>query len=601
MSAAQNRAKRVLLSAWRWSPWITLPIVCLFGLWASRTHARFMGLGVRYGSSGHALDLHATGIYEYRRLRESLRIGLTERVSESGLPVVSLQLERDVEHSLNDYLPGSGREYQQGLVQYSGGEFGAAEVRYRGDWFWHWAGLKKSWRVKVPSESPWRGMQRFNLITPKGWGVLEDELSFWLAREMGLIAPQSELVELSINGENRGIHTLVEQPGLQMLEAYGRPDACILWGEFVGRDLYTGLSPRLFEHPGLWKVKPKESPAVGSARAALRELCDLLAQPASAPNLAAIAQCIDVQAMGRYAAFRVLTQTRHIDENHNWRLCFDPVRSKLEPLVWDTMGWYKNWMPVPGKLPYWEPLYNELDDRLAMDHDYRRAMHAGLREFWESGLQERFFERYDELVSTMEASLHRDPALSFKLKYVSAQGVQGNQKIVRGAMQQMLGDLRRVYLEPEPDLKRSLIGQGHDHELWRLRLQGRFATQGVRFEWPVALESAPPAEVTVTMEAGMEMTVHVELIPLGANQYLLPWSLLGGLEFVPNPAAQSYRKRGTMQPRAYTLDVRIERVSAQVAEVQALLPTGVSVPISLEPRIPVSALNGQFNAVGSDR
>ncbi len=129
MSAAQNRAKRVLLSAWRWSPWITLPIVCLFGLWASRTHARFMGLGVRYGSSGHALDLHATGIYEYRRLRESLRIGLTERVSESGLPVVSLQLERDVEHSLNDYLPGSGREYQQGLVQYSGGEFGAAEVR----------------------------------------------------------------------------------------------------------------------------------------------------------------------------------------------------------------------------------------------------------------------------------------------------------------------------------------------------------------------------------------------------------------------------------------------------------------------------------------
>lgn len=559
-----------------------------------------MGLGVRYGSSAHALDLRATGTYEYQRLKQSLRIGVSEERSQSQLPVVELELQGDLEDRLNAYLPSSGRDYQDGLLGYADGESGAAKLRYRGDWFWHWAGLKKSWRVKVPGDRLWQGMQRFNLIVPKGWGVLEGELSFWLAREMGLLTPQSDLVELSINGENRGIHTLVEQPGLQMLEAYGRPDACILWGEFVGRDLYTGLSSRLFDHPGLWKVKPKESPSKGEARAVLRELCDLLAQPASEQNLVAIAQCIDMQAMGRYAAFRVLTQTRHIDENHNWRLCFDPARGKLEPLVWDTMAWYKNWMPVPGKLPYWEPLYNELDDRLVLHHDYRRAMHKGLSDFWESGLSERFYGRYDELVSSMEASLARDPALNFKLQYVSAKGVQNNQRIVRGALQQMLGDLRGTYFEPQLDPQRALLLREAGSETWRLRLCGRFAIEGFQFEWPAALVQAPSAQITVTLESGVQQTRSEDLFPLGGGRYALALPLVGGLEFVPNQAAQTYRKRGTMQPSAYTVDVKIEGGAAQAAVVQALLPGGVLVAIPQEPEILIGPVRGQFKVLGGN-
>ena len=443
--------RALLRNLWRWSPLFMLAWLLLFGLWATRVHTSFAGLALRYGPAPELRDLHGTGIYEYQRLRQAFRILLTrpDDAPQGLIPQVHLRISTQNETQLNERLPASGRQYREGTLRYPDAVQKPVHLRYRGDFGWHWAGAKKSWRVRTAPDDLWNGLRRFNLITPKGWGVLEDHLGYWLAREMGLLAPATELVEVFVNGKNRGIHTLVGQPDAHMLIGLERPPGPILSGDFIGPDANIGVSNAAFQIPGMWEQKGDDLPNRKTARSALTRVCALLAEPVSAANTAELHEHLDVQAMGRFAAYRILTQSRHFDRQHNWRLYFDPERGLLEPIVWDPMPWYKNWMPVPGKLPYWEPMYCELDERLQQDPLYRQATAEAVREFFVSGLEVRLLERFDALSADMRAPLARDPALNFKLHHVSAQEIERNHGIIRRALVQVFGDLREHFAHPE--------------------------------------------------------------------------------------------------------------------------------------------------------
>ena len=241
---------------------------------------------------------------------------------------------------------------------------------------------------------------------------------------------------------------MVGQPDKHMLIGLGRSPGPILSGDLIGPDAYVGVSNMGFQMPGLWDLKSSDPQAGQAARDALSIVCALLAQPASPANTEALGKVLNIRAMGRFAAYRVLTQSRHYDQRHNWRLYFDTEQGWLEPIVWDPMPWYKNWMPVPGKLPYWEPKYCELDERLQANPVYREATAAALREFFESGLETRLLARFDQLVTDLHLPLVRDPALNFKLHYVGAQEIESNLVIIRRAMVQVFGDLREHFGEP---------------------------------------------------------------------------------------------------------------------------------------------------------
>ncbi len=57
---------------------------------------------------------------------------------------------------------------------------------------------------------------------------------------MGLPVPRTDLVRLYINGEDRGIHILVEQLEELTLRRAGLMPADIYRGEIVGKDAFTG-------------------------------------------------------------------------------------------------------------------------------------------------------------------------------------------------------------------------------------------------------------------------------------------------------------------------------------------------------------------------
>ena len=157
------------------------------------------------------------------------------------------------------HLPHSGRDYVDAHLLYSDGDIHKVSVKYRGDFFWHWAGTKKSIRVKTKKAHLFDGLRSFNLLAPKSPSKLNGHLGYLLAREMGLIAPASELVTVSINGENRGVYVLVEQLEEMVLRSNDRMPGDIFVGELVARDQYRGVRGKLFANAALWAYEPSPS------------------------------------------------------------------------------------------------------------------------------------------------------------------------------------------------------------------------------------------------------------------------------------------------------------------------------------------------------
>ena len=89
-----------------------------------------------------------------------------------------------------------------------------------------------------------RDVRKLSTEDPKRPGLLAELLLYSLLAEAGGIAPRYQAVALFGNGESWGQAVLVEQPGIEMLAAAGRPAGALVgWQVIVpdGADLDAGL------------------------------------------------------------------------------------------------------------------------------------------------------------------------------------------------------------------------------------------------------------------------------------------------------------------------------------------------------------------------
>ena len=178
--------------------------------------------------------------------------------------------------------PHSGRRYVEASLVYPDGDIHEVKVKFRGDHFWHFANRKKSMH-QGEEEAPLRTHARGEPERAQDAGPGVRAHLLVLARQLGLIAPKSEMVELFVNGENCGVHLLFEQ----MEEMTRGP------GEDAGdlyRDVVSVTIPvwdQLFENAGLWEKIAINNHFDLHEYAAMERLVDLLAEPASAARSAA--------------------------------------------------------------------------------------------------------------------------------------------------------------------------------------------------------------------------------------------------------------------------------------------------------------------------
>ncbi|MDD3813704.1 MAG: CotH kinase family protein [Desulfocapsaceae bacterium] len=443
---------------WRWSWLLTLPITVVFVYWTWATLDRYYTFGVRYNSAPAKMTLLYAGELEGSHLLQSVRLAFSTRNNKEGktdsLRTINLFVPESNLAKLDSNLPHSGLdEYVEGGL-WDGKRLHKVKVRYRGDFLPHWGFFKKSLRIKTKKSSLFEGMRAFNINSPKGAFQLHDYLAYRLADYLKLLTPHSEMVQLTLNGKTQGLYLLLEQLEELTLRRHGRMPGDMYAGELIGKDSYAGVNQQVFDHPGLWKKISINNHYPESSHKPLELLAQLVNAPSSEEIQDQLSNLLDLEAWARFSAFETLAQTFHYDETHNWRLYYDPMLSKFEPIIWDPIAWVE-WPTGSGKDISFEVIRTKLHKALFKNADFLRIRQNVLEEFFKSGLDKKFLSETDQVIAAIKPVIANDPNLHYSQKRI-----ESRMRERRLHIEEVFEDVQEQLLLPPGQVSFSLNPEG---------------------------------------------------------------------------------------------------------------------------------------------
>jgi len=102
------------------------------------------------------------------------------------------------------------------------------KLRLKGDWVDHLAGDKWSFRIHTRKDKAFMGMKRFSIQDPATRKDANEWVFLQALKQEGLITLRYQLIDVSINGEHKGIFALEEHFSKELLENNQRREAPIL-------------------------------------------------------------------------------------------------------------------------------------------------------------------------------------------------------------------------------------------------------------------------------------------------------------------------------------------------------------------------------------
>lgn len=316
---------RRLLTILFYCSWtVTVPVTALGAYVTYDTLSRFWTFSVRYDPKPIQRKLSHYADYAIAARIQDTRVGLSRYGRQSSpFRTVNLFVPEANLAILESHMPQSGFEYVKGLMQIDG-RLVKAKIRYRGDFNYHWAWNKKSIRVKTDKDRLFEGMRTFNLQAPKFDQQLNNYLALKLAEQLGLLAPRSELVNVNINRERRGIHVLIEQLKEETLRRSGMMPGDVYRGEIMGKDAFADSGIRsLIDSASIWDKVAVNNHYDLDSLMPLEHFLELVRDQDDPVSQAQLATILDIDAWARFSVFETLAQTRHYSETHNWRLYYD--------------------------------------------------------------------------------------------------------------------------------------------------------------------------------------------------------------------------------------------------------------------------------------
>lgn len=493
---------------WRWSLIVTVPVASAFLLWAFRTGEKYEDLGVKFATHTDHMSLYRIGNYEAHGVMRDISLALRPRTGDEPprLRNIELYVPDSSERRLNSELPHSGREYVAGSLQYPDGTLGEVKLRYRGDHFWHWGARKKSLRVKTKKKQLFERMRAMNFSVPKSGDQIVEQLSNELALRFGLIAPHSEMINLRVNGRNRGVHLLVEQLEEMVVRKSGKMPGDLYSGDMVKRNRFVGVASQLFSNPALWEKIAINNHFPEDEDTNLRRLASTLDMPPSEARTLALRDLLDIESFGRFSAFRTVCQTFHFDDRHNQRLYFDPWRNHFLPVVWDSLGWHQTALPRKGESARPDVMSSELDVALFDDPQFLAARQRAFEDWFGTGKHDAFMGRVDELIAQLSPSLDRDPGLGSMLTLHSPENVRRRQAKTRLQIDQIGRELRAEYMAA-PDLE--YVASPNGSGMVRLQVNGRKVAHGVELAFDEPLDGRVEAFLAFRSPSGEPKTIDV--------------------------------------------------------------------------------------------
>jgi hypothetical protein len=248
-----------------------------------------------------------------------------------------------------------------------GTETAAGTARLKGDWTDHLD--TDQWSLRLELQSPVRGMRTFSVQHPKTRGHTMEWFVMQTARRIGLLAPRVDFVRVAINGEEKGVYYLEEHASKELLESQARRDGAIVrfdesarWGTILQYGFHRTGIPGEDLRRTQWVLDSvvdgyDERRLLSNSTLSTRLLRAIdLARDiqrtivASSPDASPVRQLLalrrlegrtledvfDTNAMGRWLALHTLFRAFHGMVWIQWRFYHDPVKDRLEPIVFDT-------------------------------------------------------------------------------------------------------------------------------------------------------------------------------------------------------------------------------------------------------------------------
>ena len=397
---------------WLWSFLVTIPISVISNQWLFTTSKTYFDFMVRYDIAPATTSLTGIARSELAYILRDLKLQFIpdhEKLMQeqsSTFDTIDLMIPAPGISQLNSLLPHSGFEYVEASLL-NQGSLRKVKVRYRGDYNYHWMFQKKSFRVKTKKARLFNGVRKFNLIANKFGSQLGNYPGYLLARYMGNITPQSKMVNLRINGRNAGTHTFVEQVSESTLRRLGHMPGDIFIGELSAKDRFVGDKADLFIQGGKWEKAAVNNHFEESANLSIQTLTTLISAAESEANEVKLRRLIDIEEWGRFLAFETIAQTEHYDEVHNWRLFYDPWKTRFIPIVWDPVAWA--WSASAPTKP--DILRSRIQRRLLRNAPILAARSRYIVDFYQSGRSEQVISELEETVVELDKANRLDPKL----------------------------------------------------------------------------------------------------------------------------------------------------------------------------------------------
>ena len=280
------------------------------------------------------------------------------------------------------------------------------KMRLKGDSLDHLTSGKWSFRVHVKGGKQLFGMRRFSLQHPITRMMHGQSMFNALSRELGLLTVRTKLVNVTLNGDSKGIMVLEEHFSKELLESQGKKAGVIFkfdesnrWLN-VDNDFWlytlnnvpidTFQGGKVFTDPILNRDYQN---AVGLLRAFLRKTL----KPSEAFN---------ADLMGKFIAVTDVWGSDHGLEYGNVRFYYNSISAKIEPIVYDSdTGVIKGEVGTPpssGSVPssIGKISRDLLRDRRIFDAR-TRAFKTLLHKFRQEGLLKKLQDRENELLDTL--------------------------------------------------------------------------------------------------------------------------------------------------------------------------------------------------------
>lgn len=240
-------------------------------------------------------------------------------------------------------LESTDEDWVRAIV-FAGDKMMKAKMRLKGDWLDHLYGVKWSFRIKLNKKYTWRGMRTFSIQTPSSRYFISEWVAHKVFKKEGLLSTRYGFIPIVLNDNSLGIYAYEEHFEKNLVESSNRREGPIL----------------KFEEEGMWEVnkvriKTDEQVSMPDYEAADilpfkegRTLSDpvLFEEFKIGQNLMqqykrfenSPSDLFDIEKMAKYYALMDIMRSYHGIVWHNQRYYYNPVLSKLEPVVFDCYG-----------------------------------------------------------------------------------------------------------------------------------------------------------------------------------------------------------------------------------------------------------------------